>query len=63
MTVTGKPQQPNQFPYIRLSARDSPGSPRPLIWAQFYIRTGEGKILMAQKVVKGEKEILQDPEG
>ena len=63
MTVTGKSQEPNQFPYIRLSARDSPGSSRSLKWAQFYIQTGEGKILMAQKVVKDEKEILQDPEG
>lgn len=63
MTVKGKPQQPHQFPYIRLSTRDSPESPRPLKWAQFYIQTGEGKILMAQKVVKDEKEILQDSEG
>ena len=58
--VTGKPGHPNQFPYIDSWLEIAQDPPK---WARFYAHGGEGKILMAQKVIKDEEEILQDPEG
>ncbi|XP_043735950.1 uncharacterized protein LOC122679376 [Cervus elaphus] len=58
--VTGKPRHPDQFPYIDSWLGIAQDPPK---WARFYAHGGEGKILMAQKITKDEKEILQDPEG
>ena len=58
--VTGKPGHPDQFPYIDSCLGIAQDPPK---WAHFYAHGGEGKILMAQKITKDEKEILQDPEG
>ena len=58
--VMGKPGHPDQFPYIDSWLGIAQDPPK---WARFYAHGGEGKILMAQKVTKDEKETLQDAEG
>ena len=58
--ATGRPRHPDQLPYIDSWLGIAQDPPK---WACFYAPGGEGKILMAQKVTKDEKEILQDPDG
>ena len=58
--VMEKPGHLDQFPYIDSWLGIAQDPPK---WACFYAPGGEGKILMAQKVTKDEKEILQDPDG
>ena len=57
---TGKPGHPDQFPNIDSWLGIAQDPPK---WARFYAHGGGGKILMAQKITKDEKEILQDLEG
>ena len=61
--VMGKPGHPNQFLYIDSWLGITQDTAPPTQWARFYAHGGGGKILMAQKVTKDEKEILQDPKG